>query len=92
MLHPLKKSDHPDLFKDAEGFKRYSRRFNIDLAPKILFSKSLSVDKLIESGVANYLEFNNVNDSYFFNPGPVDKPGKEATEKTAEAFEKIISK
>lgn len=68
VLVPLRKSDHSDLFQDAETFKRYSRRFNIDLAPKILFSKSLSVDKLLESGVANYLEFNNVNDSYFFNP------------------------
>lgn len=91
VVHPLRKSDHPDLFKDAEGFKRYSRRFNIDLAPKILFSKSLSVDKLIESGVANYLEFNNVNDSYFFNPGPVKEPSKEAAAKTAEAYEQIIS-
>lgn len=68
MLVPLRKGDHAELFHDAESFKRYSRRFNIDLAPKILFSKSLSVDKLLESGVANYLEFNNVNDSYYFNP------------------------
>ena len=38
-------------------FKRFSRQFNIDLAPKILFSKSLSVDEMIKSGVSNYLEF-----------------------------------
>ena len=77
------------MFKDADTFKRYSRRFNIDLAPKILFSKSLTVDKLLESGVANYLEFNNVNDSYFFNPGKRDNVGKtvKLTEKTQEIFE-----
>lgn len=50
------------------------------------------MDKLIESGVANYLEFNNVSDSYFFNPGPAEEPREEATARTAEAFEEIISK
>jgi|LakMenEpi03Aug12_release.lakeMendotaPanAssembly.Ray.scaffolds.fasta_scaffold1988296_1 RAB protein geranylgeranyltransferase component A len=52
--------------KNQNDFKKYSRGFNIDLAPKILFSKSLSVENLIKSGVANYLEFNNVNSNYFY--------------------------
>ena len=39
-----------------------------NVAPKILFSKSQSVDNLIKSGVASYLEFNNVSENYFFNP------------------------
>ena len=33
-----------------------------------MFSKSESVDRLISSGVANYLEFNNVSENYFYNP------------------------
>ena len=37
------------------------------MAPKILFSKSESVNKLISSGVSNYLEFNNVSENYFYN-------------------------
>lgn len=61
------KNGHPDLFKDQDGFKRYSRRFNIDMAPKVLFSRSESVDKLLESGAAQYFEFNNVSDNYFYN-------------------------
>ena len=52
--------------KNEMDFKRFSRNFNIDLAPKILFSKSISVDNLIKCGVANYLEFNNVNENYFY--------------------------
>ena len=40
------------------------------MAPKLLFSKSVSVENLIESGVSNYLEFNNVTDNYFYNPQP----------------------
>lgn len=38
-----------------------SRNFNIDLCPKILYSKSLSVDELIKSGVSHYLEFQSVS-------------------------------
>lgn len=66
VLEPLDKNKHPELMKNEMDFKRYSRNFNIDLAPKILFSKSVSVENLIKSGVANYLEFNNVNENYFF--------------------------
>ena len=44
-----------------------SRACNIDLAPKILFSKSKSVDELIRAGTASYLEFQNVTDNFFFS-------------------------
>jgi RAB protein geranylgeranyltransferase component A len=37
---PLEIDKHVDLFPDDLAFKKYSRKFNIDLAPKILFSKS----------------------------------------------------
>jgi len=53
-------------YKDQQSFRRYSRQFNIDLAPKILFSKSTSVDELIRSGVSNYLEFQNISDNFFY--------------------------
>lgn len=66
VLMPLDKNKHPDIMKKDLDFKRYSRNFNIDLAPKILFSKSISVDSLIRCGVAHYLEFNNVNENYFY--------------------------
>ena len=38
-------------------YGRTYRQYNIDLTPKIIFSKSKSVDLMIRSGVANYLEF-----------------------------------
>ena len=44
-------------FETERLFKNFSRNYNIDLAPKILFSKSASVEHCIDSGVANYLEF-----------------------------------
>jgi len=65
-LVPLEIDKHKDLFPDELAFKKYSRKFNIDLAPKILFSKSQSVDCLIDSGAANYLEFNSVSDNFCF--------------------------
>lgn len=68
VLVPFDKNAHFDIMKSENDFKRYSRQFNIDLAPKLLFSKSVSVDNLIESGVSNYLEFNNVTDNFFYNP------------------------
>lgn len=60
--------------KSEADFKRYQRGFNIDLAAKILFSKSLSVDNLIRCQVSSYLEFNNVNENFFYNP--VSSPTK----------------
>jgi RAB protein geranylgeranyltransferase component A len=33
-----------------------------------LFSKSVSVNELIRSGVSNYLEFQNVSENYFYSP------------------------
>jgi RAB protein geranylgeranyltransferase component A len=34
---------------------------------RILFSKSVSVNELIRSGVSNYLEFQNVTENFFYN-------------------------
>jgi RAB protein geranylgeranyltransferase component A len=81
-----------DLFKSEDDFIRYSRRFNIDLAPKILFSKSESVDRLISSGVANYLEFNNVSENYFYNPEKSSEPSKNDKVKSSSDKENHISR
>lgn len=68
VLRPLDKNKHPRQITNAGDYKRFSRNFNIDLAPKILFSKSISVEHLISSQVAKYLEFNNVNENFFYSP------------------------
>lgn len=52
--------------KDENAFKRHSRNYNVDLIPKLLFSKSTSVDLLIKSGASNYLEFQQVPEIYYF--------------------------
>lgn len=64
--HLLSECDN-DETKLEQQFKRFSRQFNIDLAPKIVFSKSRSVDDMIKSGVGNYLEFQNISDNFFFS-------------------------
>jgi len=89
----LVKDNHKvDLFKSEDDFIRYSRRFNIDLAPKILFSKSESVDRLISSGVANYLEFNNVSENYFYNPEKLSASSKNDKVKSSSDKENYISR
>jgi Rab proteins geranylgeranyltransferase component A len=54
--------------KNHDAFLRYSRRFNIDIAPKIMFCKSLSVDSLIRCQASSYLQFNNIEQNFFYNP------------------------
>jgi RAB protein geranylgeranyltransferase component A len=65
-FHVLKKLSRCN-YKDLNAFRTFSRNCNIDLAPKILFSKSVSVTELIRSGVANYLEFQNITDTFFYS-------------------------
>ena len=54
-------------FKNENDFKKMSRPCNIDLCPKVIFSKSLSVDMLIKSGTSHYLEFQNVPRNFFYS-------------------------
>jgi RAB protein geranylgeranyltransferase component A len=54
------------MFPVDSDFRRFSRNFNIDLQPKVLYSKSVSVTELIRSGVSNYLEFQNVSENFFY--------------------------
>ena len=63
------KSYNLSVHKTEQDFKRLSRQFNIDLAPKLLFSKSTSVDLLVKSGASNYLEFQNVPKNFFSSEG-----------------------
>ncbi|CAH1777558.1 unnamed protein product [Owenia fusiformis] len=44
----------------VEGFKKQWRKFNLDLAPKILFSRGAMVELLISSDIAKYCEFKTV--------------------------------
>lgn len=39
----------------------------------MLFSKSVSVNELIRSGVSNYLEFQNVSENYFYGASRFEK-------------------
>ena len=89
---PLDKNAHEDLFKNMDGFKRYSRKFNIDMAPKILFSRSDSVTKLLDSGAANYFEFNNVNDNFFYTPSSTEAVDDEDFDKRQARLDKDMVK
>ena len=53
--------------KSEQDFKKFSRPFSIDLAPKLIFSKSTSVDMLLKSGTSHYLEFQNVPRNFFYS-------------------------
>jgi RAB protein geranylgeranyltransferase component A len=46
--------------------KKESRRFNLDLTPKMMWSNSPNVDLLIRSGVARYLEFRCLEHTYLY--------------------------
>ena len=63
VLQPYLMSTH----KNEQEFKRFSRPCNIDIAPKMIFSKSTSVDLLIKSGTSHYLEFQNVPRNFFYS-------------------------
>lgn len=44
--------------------KKISRNFSIDLIPKVIFSKSKSVDLLLKSGTSIYIEFHNISNNF----------------------------
>ncbi|XP_041359846.1 rab proteins geranylgeranyltransferase component A-like [Gigantopelta aegis] len=57
----------------ASDIKKEWRKFNLDLAPKILYSTSKTVDLLISSDVAKYCEFRTVSRVLTFLNGQLDK-------------------
>ncbi|XP_004690834.1 PREDICTED: rab proteins geranylgeranyltransferase component A 2 [Condylura cristata] len=50
-----------------------SRKFNIDLVSKLLYSQGLLIDLLIKSNVCHYAEFKNVTRILAFREGKVEK-------------------
>jgi len=51
----------------AEEEKSKLRGFNIDLQPRILYSSSLTVTKMIEAGMDKYMDFRAINGVFFFD-------------------------
>uniref|UniRef100_A0A069DVP2 Rab proteins geranylgeranyltransferase component A n=1 Tax=Panstrongylus megistus TaxID=65343 RepID=A0A069DVP2_9HEMI len=54
------KKDEGDVWT-RDAIKKLTQKFNIDLSPKILFSKGPMVELLIRSGVSRYTEFVSVH-------------------------------
>ncbi|NXI73091.1 RAE2 geranylgeranyltransferase, partial [Anseranas semipalmata] len=52
---------------------REGRRFNIDLASKLLYSRGLLIDLLIKSNVSRYAEFKNATRILAFREGKVEQ-------------------
>ncbi|CAI2387607.1 unnamed protein product [Moneuplotes crassus] len=52
-----------------ELIKSESRNFSLDLIPKVIFSKSKSVNYCLDSGVSFYLEFQNIINNFIFLKG-----------------------
>ncbi|KAI9336919.1 GDP dissociation inhibitor [Obelidium mucronatum] len=52
-------SRHPTLMKD-------SRKYSIELSPKLIYSSGALVDLMIKSNVSNYLEFRAVETTHFW--------------------------
>lgn len=53
----------PPINKDMlyEDFEQYFRQFNIDLAPKMLFSRGPLVEAIVSANISHYAEFKSVN-------------------------------
>ncbi|KAK6626393.1 hypothetical protein RUM43_006704 [Polyplax serrata] len=51
----------PFLNANQEYLMKHSKRFNLDLCPKLLYSKGAMVNLLISSNVAKYAEFKSLN-------------------------------
>lgn len=63
------------LGKDAtyENFLEQSRKFNLDLAPKLLFSRGSLVESLIGANIAHYAEFKVVSRILTYMNGTVEE-------------------
>ncbi|XP_078481657.1 rab proteins geranylgeranyltransferase component A 2 [Ciona intestinalis] len=56
-------------FPHSEDFYKQWRHYNLDLSPKVMFSRGLLVELLIQSNVSRYLEFRNVTRTLTFLDG-----------------------
>ena len=51
-------------FDSLDAMLAKSRRFSLDLLPRVVFSRSTMIDALVRSGVNRYLEFKCLNACY----------------------------
>jgi len=63
-LRDFQTVDKLDLHEEI--MKSESRNFSLDLIPKVIFSKSKSVNYCLDSGVSFYLEFQNITNNFIF--------------------------
>ena len=56
-----------------DELKPYWRRFNIDLSPKLLFSRGSLVEALISANISHYLEFKSVTRMLTYMDGHVEE-------------------
>jgi RAB protein geranylgeranyltransferase component A len=50
-----------------EEIKQNTRGYNIDLQPRFLYSRSPTVDKMIEAGMDKYMDFKAITGIFFLN-------------------------
>ncbi|XP_031566062.1 rab proteins geranylgeranyltransferase component A 2-like [Actinia tenebrosa] len=64
----------PPVNKDMiyEDFEQYFRQFNIDLAPKMLFSRGPLVEAIISANISHYAEFKSVNKIVTYLNGSIE--------------------
>ena len=55
-----------------EDFSEKSRKFNIDLSPKVLFSRGLMVESLINANISHYAEFKIVSRILTYMNGKIE--------------------
>ena len=71
-----------------EEKKNYSKYFNIDLQPRILYSHSLTVSKMIDAKMDQYMDFRAL-DGIFFYDNEVNGPENEKKDGRTSKFLKV---
>lgn len=52
---------------NEEYVKKNSRHYNIDFQPRVLYSRSISVEKMIEAGMDKYMDFRAISGIFWFD-------------------------
>ena len=92
-LESTETTETVELFS-IEEFEKESRKFNIDLTPKYVLCNGTLVNLLVRSGVAQYLEFKALENTYLYLPldDKDSSPIKEVPCSKSEVFKsKILS-
>jgi RAB protein geranylgeranyltransferase component A len=69
-MKSAKKLDRNSTHKD---FSEKSRKFNLDLSPKVLFSRGLLVESLISANISHYAEFKIVSRILTYMDGKIEE-------------------